>query len=365
MKVGVLGAGQLGRMLALAGYPLGLKFLFLDPTPDAPAGQVAEQIVAPWDDPKALDALAHTDVVSYEFESVPDIAARTLAERVPVWPPPASLAVAQDRLREKEAFRELGIATAPFAAVDSEAELARAVSEIGTPAVLKTRRLGYDGKGQYVLRSAADVPKAWAAIGGVPLLLEGFVSFSRELSVLGVRGQDGRTAFYPLVENEHERGILRISRAPAPSTEPKLQARAETMSRSLLEYLGHVGVLALELFDVNGELYANEIAPRVHNSGHWTIEGARTSQFENHLRAISGLPLGDTSALGPAAMVNLLGEVPSPARLLALPDVHLHDYGKQPRPDRKVGHVTLRAPDFATLDARIADVQALLAAKNT
>ena len=363
MKVGILGAGQLGRMLALAGYPLGLDFVFLDPKAGAPAGLIAKQIVAPWDDPEALDAMAHVDVVSYEFESVPDVAARTLAEHVPVWPPPAALYVAQDRLREKETFRELGIDTAPFAAVESEAELRQAIKGIGVPAVLKTRRFGYDGKGQFVLRSTEDVPKAWSAIGGVPLLLEGFVEFSRELSILGVRGQRGETAFYPLVENEHERGILRTSRAPAPNVPVELQQRAEAISGRLLEHLGYVGVLALELFDVGGRLFANEIAPRVHNSGHWTIEGARTSQFENHLRAVVGLPLGDPGALGPAAMVNLLGRIPEPAALLAVEDLHLHDYRKAPRPDRKVGHVTVRAPDFAELERRVAQVNALLTDK--
>ncbi|GMV19366.1 MAG: N5-carboxyaminoimidazole ribonucleotide synthase [Polyangiaceae bacterium] len=360
MRVGVLGAGQLGRMLALAGYPLGLRFCFLDPTPDSPAAALAEQLVADWHDAHALTQLSECNVVTFEFENVPVETVEVLTTRTRVCPGPTALGVAQDRLHEKTAFQELGIPTAKFAAVHDEAGLGEALAEIGAPAVLKTRRFGYDGKGQYVIRSAAEAPDAWRALGGEPLILEDFVPFSRELSLLAVRNRSGDTRFYPLVENEHAEGILRLSRAPARDLEPELQARAESHAQRLLDRLDYVGVMALELFDVKGTLFANEIAPRVHNSGHWTIEGARTSQFENHLRAICGLPLGDASALGPTAMLNFIGHVPPAAMLLEIPDAHLHDYGKAPRARRKVGHLTLRAGSPEELEVKIARARELL-----
>ncbi len=357
MRVGILGGGQLGRMLALAGYPLGLEFLILDPVADAPAGQVAPHVAAGYDDEAALARLAACDVVTYEFESVPEQAARFIARTTPVYPAPDALAVAQDRLEEKTRFRELGIPTTPFARVDSQDELRAAVERIGLPAVLKTRRHGYDGKGQVVIYRDADIASAWHELGRVPLILEGFVHFERELSLLSVRGTGGETAFYPLVQNEHAQGILRLSRAPAPALDPALQATAEGYGQRLLDKLGYVGVLALELFQHEGRLLANEMAPRVHNSGHLTIEGALTSQFENHLRAIAGLPLGSTALRGPAAMLNFIGSLPDPAAVLAVPDAHLHLYGKAPRPGRKVGHATVLAPDEATREARIASLE--------
>ncbi|MBK7583711.1 MAG: 5-(carboxyamino)imidazole ribonucleotide synthase [Myxococcales bacterium] len=360
MRVGVLGAGQLGRMLALAGYPLGLEFCFLDPTPASPAGALAPQLAAPWNDPEALARLAECDVVTFEFENVPVETVESLSTKVRVHPSALALGVAQDRLREKTTFQELGIPTAKFMAVDDAAGLESALATIGLPAVLKTRRLGYDGKGQRVLRGPDDVAEAMAALSGTPLILESLVPFTRELSAIAVRSRSGETRFYPLVENEHEAGILRLSRAPAPGLDRGLQVMAEGYALRLLERLDYVGVLALELFDVDGTLYANEIAPRVHNSGHWTIEGARTSQFENHLRAVCDLPLGDASALGPSAMLNLIGRVPPAAQLLAIPDLHLHDYGKTPRDGRKVGHLTLRAESDATLEAAITRARALI-----
>lgn len=360
MRVGVLGAGQLGRMLALAGYPLGLRFTFLDPAPDSPASALAEQLVAPFDDAQALTRLSECDVVTFEFENVPAQTVEALSTRTRVFPGARALGVAQDRLHEKTAFRELGIPTAKFAAVDDRPSFERALGEIGLPCVLKTRRFGYDGKGQHVIRSAADAEAAWSSLGGKALLLEAFVPFTRELSLLSVRSISGDTRFYPLVENEHFEGILRLSRAPAPHLSPKLQANAEAHAHRLLDRLDYVGVLALELFEVEGGLYANEIAPRVHNSGHWTIEGARTSQFENHLRAVCGLPLGDASALGPCAMLNFIGRVPPAAQLLAIPDAHLHDYDKEPRERRKVGHLTVRAHTAELVEARIREAQALL-----
>jgi 5-(carboxyamino)imidazole ribonucleotide synthase len=359
LRVGVLGAGQLGRMLALAGTPLGCTFVFVDPSAGAPAANLGEQLVCEYTDPVGQAALARCDVVTYEFESVPVEAAEALAARVPVFPPPKALRVAQDRLAEKSAFRELGIGTAPFEAVDSEADLERAVARLGVPAVLKTRRFGYDGKGQFVLRHADDVAAAWQAVGGAPSILEGFVRFERELSLLSVRGQDGQTAFYPLVENHHEQGILRKTHAPAPRVARELQRAAEQYATRILEHLGYVGVLALELFQVGEALVANEIAPRVHNSGHFSIEGARTSQFENHLRAILGLPLGDPAALGPSCMLNLVGTLPLSAAVLAIPDAHLHLYGKNPRPGRKVGHITVRGATELELSERVAALLAI------
>jgi 5-(carboxyamino)imidazole ribonucleotide synthase len=358
--VAVLGAGQLGRMLALAGYPLGLRFRFLDPAPDAPAGQLAEHLAAPYEDPAALDRLAQgAAVVTYEFENVPVATARALAAHVPVLPPPRALEVAQDRLSEKTLFRELDIPTAPFAPVATRAQLDAAVARIGLPAVLKTRRMGYDGKGQAVLRTPDDAARAWQDLGGVPLLLEGFVDFTRELSILAVRGRDGAIAAYPLVENHHRAGILRLSRAPAPGLAPGLQARAEGYAARVLAALDYAGVLAIEWFERGGALLANEMAPRVHNSGHWTIEGAQTSQFENHLRAVLGLPLGGTAAHGHSAMINLIGALPERADVLAVPGAHLHAYGKAPRAGRKLGHVTLCARDERSLAERLARVQSL------
>ncbi len=354
--VGVLGGGQLGRMLALAGYPLGLRFLFVDPTPAAPASDLAEQLACDYDDPVALARLASCDVVTYEFESVPARAVEALAKLVPVYPPPGALSCAQDRLSEKTCFRELGIPTAPFFPVSSRSELEQALAESGYPSLLKTRRLGYDGKGQFLLESAHDIEPAWHALGSVPLLLEGFVHFQREVSLLGVRGIGGSVAFYPLVENEHKSGILRRTLAPAPALSPELQAKAESYVERLFEHLDYVGVIALELFQKDGELFANEIAPRVHNSGHHTIEAAHTSQFENHLRAILGLPLGSTELIGHSAMLNLIGRVAERDAVLRVPGAHLHLYGKAARTGRKVGHVTVCAPDAATLHERLREL---------
>jgi 5-(carboxyamino)imidazole ribonucleotide synthase len=359
--VAVLGGGQLGRMLALAGIPLGLGFRFLDPSPDATAGAAGLLVVGGLGDETALAHVAEgTTVVTYEWEGVPAAGARFVAATGrPVLPPPIALDVAQDRLREKELCRRLGIGTPEFAAVDDRADLERAVKELGLPAVLKTRRGGYDGKGQTVLREGGDVDPAWSALGGVPLVLESNVPFDRELSVLAVRGRDGATACWPLVENHHEGGILRRSFAPAPGLTAKLQESGEQLAGKLLDELDYAGVLAVELFDVHGKLLVNELAPRVHNSGHWTIEGAVTSQFENHLRAILGWPLGSTAALGHNAMVNCVGAMPDPATVLAIPGAHLHDYGKAPRPDRKVGHVTITATNPGELGARVARLRGL------
>ena len=359
MTIGILGGGQLGYMLALAGYPLGLHFRFLDPSPEAPVGRIAQRVTADFDDLAALEKFAAgLELVTYEFENVPVDAAKFLAERVPVYPPPAALEAAQDRLNEKQLFQKLGITTTEFISVPKPEELDAAIKELGLPAVLKTCRLGYDGKGQWILRTPEDVAKAKPELPAAPLILERFVPFTRELSVLAVRSTNGETAIYPLVENHHRGGILRLSLAPAPRIEPGIQRTAERAAQRVLESLKYAGVLAIEFFEHQGELLANEMAPRVHNSGHWTIEGAITSQFENHLRAVLGLPLGSTGPAGHCAMLNLIGELPDSSEVLAVPDAHLHLYGKSPRHGRKLGHVTLRAASPERLALRLSELPA-------
>jgi 5-(carboxyamino)imidazole ribonucleotide synthase len=359
VTIGILGGGQLGYMLALAGYPLGLHFRFLDPSPEAPVGRIAQRVTADYTDQAALEKFASgLELVTYEFENVPVEAARFLAERAPVYPPPAALEAAQDRFAEKELFRTLGIATTEFTPVSNPGGLDAAVKTLGFPAVLKTSRMGYDGKGQWILRNAEDVAKAKSELPPVKLILERFVPFSRELSVLAVRSRTGESAIYPLVENHHRSGILRLSLAPAPRLEPPIQRAAENAARRILDSLKYVGVLAIEFFEHQGELLANEMAPRVHNSGHWTIEGAVTSQFENHLRAVLGLPLGSTGPAGHCAMLNLIGDLPDSSEVLAVADAHLHLYGKSPRPGRKLGHVTLRAASPERLALRLSELPA-------
>jgi 5-(carboxyamino)imidazole ribonucleotide synthase len=296
MTVGIVGAGQLGRMLALSGIPLGEDFLFLDPTAGAPGGQVAPQIVGAFTDHERLVELAkRSSVVTFDWENISVEALRALPRGTRICPPIPALAASQDRVSEKQLFEALKIPTTRWRAVDSEAELQRAVQELGLPGVLKTRRLGYDGKGQAVLKNAGDVGRAWRDIGAAPALYEEWIPFDFEVSIIGARGRD-------------------------------------------------VGVLTIEFFVRKGKLVANEMAPRVHNSGHWTIEGAETSQFENHVRAVLGLPLGATHARGHCAMINLIGEMPAAAAVLAEPGIHFHHYGKSPRPGRKLGHCTLVEP---------------------
>lgn len=349
MKIGIIGAGQLGRMLALAGYPLGLRFVFLDQSSDAPGGQVGQIIPGAFDDAAKLAELAkQVDVVTFDVENVPVEAVEPIAARKPFLPPVAALGASQDRLDEKTLFRQLKIPTPPFAAVDSLADLHAAVEKIGLPGVLKTRRLGYDGRGQFYLRKAADIEAAWQTLGSVPLIYEGFVNFSREVSIIGVRSTRGETLFYPLSANTHSQGILRYSIAPYRNA--SLQKQAETYMRRLLKHLDYAGVLTIEFFVRGGKLIANEMAPRVHNSGHWTIEGAQTSQFENHVRAILGLPLGSTRAKGHSAMLNFIGSIPELGNILRVSGVHFHSYGKEPRPNRKLGHCTINAPSPAARD---------------
>ena len=355
--VGILGGGQLARMMALDGAPLGVRFLVMDATADACAGQFAPMVVGDYTDEAALAEFAsRVDVATFDFENVPSRSAQWLAGRVGVYPNPRALGIAQDRLEEKTLFRELGIPVPPFATVDTRAELNAAVEAIGTPCILKTRRLGYDGKGQFRIRSTADVDAAWDALGAqaakVGLILEGFVAFERELSVVAVRGRDGEFRAWPLTENWHVDGVLSASLAPA-SADSGLAATAVEYARQLAEALEYVGVFALELFCRDGKLLANELAPRVHNSGHWTIEGAETSQFQNHLRAVLGLPLGATRMVGHACMLNWIGAMPDADAVLAEPGGHWHDYGKTPREGRKVGHATVRSDSVDDLAATL------------
>jgi len=370
MQVGILGGGQLGQMLALDGIPLGLRFRVLEPTgARAPAGAVAEVIAGGFDEPDALERFAQgLDAVTWEFENVPVEAARALARRVPVFPPPEALEAAQDRWVEKETFERLGVPVAPWRKVSTWDDLVAGVQALGLPAVLKTCRMGYDGKGQVVVRSEAEMASAWKTLGGgvAPLVLEAFIPFRREVSLVAVRAPSGEIRAWPLTENVHRNGILRTSRV---SRDQNARARTEELNRQpeayvarVLEALNYVGVLAVEFFETaEGDLLANEMAPRVHNSGHWTQDGAVTSQFENHLRAGLGLPLGDTALRhSEAGMVNLIGGVPPLDQLLApisaegAVKVALHLYGKAPRPGRKVGHVNVWGDDAEAVDHAMA-----------
>jgi 5-(carboxyamino)imidazole ribonucleotide synthase len=346
IRLGILGGGQLGRMLALAAHPLGITCTVLDPSAEPCAAAVAGHVRGEFDDLQALyELVKRSDLITYEFENVPVESARWIAERIPVFPLPKALEVSQDRLAEKSFFRNLGIPTPPFAAIDTREQFDTALRDIGLPAVLKTRRFGYDGKGQCVIRTPANAEAAWTLLGGRPLLLEGFIPFDREVSILAMRGRDGTAGFYPLVENEHREGMLYRSFAPASGTGEELTERAGEFALRVMTELEYVGVLAMEWFQDGPRLLANEMAPRVHNSGHWTIEGAVTSQFENHVRAVCGLPLGSAVAVGHSAMFNLIGFRPEFDEVLKVPNTHLHWYGKEPKPRRKVGHVTLTASD--------------------
>ena len=351
--IGILGGGQLARMLAIAGAPLGHRFLVFDSAEDACAAQVAPLQRADWRDFDSLARFAaKIDVATFDFENVPAETAQWLTAHTRVFPNPAALAVAQDRLVEKTLFGEIGLDTPTFATVDSVDDLRQAVERTGLPAVLKTRRLGYDGKGQFVLRAAADVGNAWQALGGVPLILEAFIPFESEISVIAVRSRNGEFRHYPLTRNWHRGGILSASLAPVVVDEALAQT-AVSRARALAERLDYVGVFALELFVSQGRLLGNEMAPRVHNSGHWTIEGTACSQFENHIRAVLGLPLGDTAAQGFSAMLNWIGALPDARPVLAEARAHWHDYGKSPREGRKVGHATLRADSTGELADRL------------
>jgi 5-(carboxyamino)imidazole ribonucleotide synthase len=372
MTVGIVGAGQLGRMLALAGYPLGLDFLFLDPSKEAPAGHLAPLLHGAFTDQKLLEQLAsQCEVLTFDWENISVDALRALGSRVKgargartsrtarICPPIPALAAAQDRVSEKKLFEQLDIPTTRWRAVNSRSQLERAVREIGLPGVLKTRRMGYDGKGQAVVRTMEDVARAWETLGSVALLYEEWIPFDCEVSIIGARSRSGATAIYPLNGNVHSQGILRLTRAPFGP--PRWHRLAATYLERVLSHFRYAGILTIEFFVRNGKLIANEMAPRVHNSGHWTIEGAVTSQFENHLRAILDLPLGSTRPVGYSAMINLIGSVPPREELLGREGLHLHDYGKQPREGRKVGHCTFVEPTPGKRDSRARDLLSTLA----
>jgi 5-(carboxyamino)imidazole ribonucleotide synthase len=357
MKVGIIGAGQLGRMLALAGYRLGIRCIFLDPDPESSGGQVAPVVAGAIDDRARLSELsAQVDVLTFDIENIPVDLFDDIS--TPVRPPPTALAVAQDRLSEKRLFEEIGIPTAPHVPVTNTADLASVGNALRWPVVLKARTLGYDGRGQRVVHAPEELEAAWRSLGGVPAVAEGWIDFERELSLIAVRAADGSTVYYPLADNVHDDGILYSTTAPY--DDPALQRRAEGYLDAVLSRFDYCGVLTVEFFLAGGRLIANEIAPRVHNSGHWTIEGAETSQFENHLRAIVGLPLGSAAPRGYAFMLNLLGKLPDRDRLLRMPGLHLHDYGKSPRPQRKLGHCTLVARDRRGLLEQSATLRAIV-----
>lgn len=360
MTVGIVGAGQLGRMLALAGYPLGLDFLFLDPAADAPAGRVAPVLHGAFTDAQLLAELSQrSEVLTFDWENISVDALRALKGDTRIAPPIPALATAQDRVSEKKLFERLKIPTTRWMAVSSRAQLTRAIREIGLPAVIKTRRLGYDGKGQAVVRTQEDAEQAWEQLGTAPLLYEELIPFDCEVSIIGARSRRAEVAVYPLNGNVHSQGILRLTRAPFGP--PRWQRLAADYLERVLTHFRYTGILTIEFFVRGGKLIANEMAPRVHNSGHWTIEGAVTSQFENHLRAILDLPLGSTRPRGFSAMLNLIGTMPAREGLLAGGELHLHDYGKQPRPGRKLGHCTLVEGSAAARDRRARRLLAQLA----
>ncbi|WP_163559371.1 5-(carboxyamino)imidazole ribonucleotide synthase [Halomonas sp. NO4] len=360
MNIGVLGAGQLGRMLALAGYPLANRFTFLDTTGHPSAG-IGDVIV--YTDRHHLldDFLARVDLVTYEFEHLPVSLVQAIEEHKPVYPSSEAIRVCQNRAEEKALFDRLGIPTPAYRLVEHADELEAAARELGCPVVAKSVTEGYDGKGQAVIRDPAEAAEAWRVIGHPQLIVEAFVDFVREVSIIAVRGRDGQVVFYPMAENVHVDGILRYSLAPMPDLDDAVQQTADEYIRALLDALDYVGVLTLELFQTrDGGLLANEMAPRVHNSGHWSIDGAVTSQFENHLRAIQGLPLGDTAARMPSCMVNVIGQEGDSAAILGIADAHLHRYDKSERPRRKLAHVNLLAPSHAALLEKVRACAALL-----
>jgi 5-(carboxyamino)imidazole ribonucleotide synthase len=347
--IGILGGGQLGRMLALAAARLGFKCHVLSPSPDSPAFDVVQRVThADYTDTEALDRFAgDVDVVTYEFENVPAETATFLSARVPVLPDPKILATTQDRFAEKTFVTSLGIGTAAFADVSSPEALAPALDKIGRPAVLKTRRLGYDGKGQATIKNGVDPVAAWRDVGGQPCILEAFVPFEREVSVVAARGHDGTVECFDVTENEHRDHILKVSRVPAGVPEPTAR-KAREIAGLIAEKFGYVGVLAVEMFVLrDGGLLVNEIAPRVHNSGHWTLDGASVSQFEQHIRAVAGWTLGKPVRHGRVEMTNLIGnEIEGFRSWLAVPGASVHIYGKAvARPGRKMGHVTRIFPE--------------------
>ncbi len=349
--IGILGGGQLARMMALAGIPLGLQFRFLDPAADACAGALGDLLQAGFEDTAAASQLGQSvDVATYDFENVPAASAAALLQHCALHPGVAPLQQCQDRLVEKKLLQDLDIPVPPFVAVSSRPDLLAAVERLGFPSVLKTRRLGYDGKGQVILRQLEDLERAWQRLGDAELILEAFVPFDAECSLVSVRSQEGEIRFWPLTRNVHKDGVLMLSHPG--SLGAGLQARAEQIAQRLLAHFNYIGVMTVEFFMANGQLMVNEIAPRVHNSGHWTIDAATTSQFENHLRAICGLPLGSVEQQQACLMFNWTGRIPDAVELLSIPGLHLHDYGKEARAGRKLGHATLTAASEQQLQQR-------------
>lgn len=366
-KVGVLGAGQLGRMLALAGYPLELDFHFYDTSgsPSVGLGQVTSDPSADLEDEKLRAFLEDVDVVTYEFEHLPLALTQHIEKQAKLYPPSKSIEVCQNRALEKALFTKLGIPTPKYHIINSLDSLKTAVEDLGCPVVTKTTTEGYDGKGQFVIRSADQCELAWQTIGVTDhgpreLIVESFVNFKRELSIIAVRSINGDMAVYPLTENDHHEGILRYSFAPAEQVVSETVEQANTYIKELMHELGHVGILTLELFETDTGLVANEMAPRVHNSGHWTIEGCVCSQFENHLRAITGMPLGSTEAIRPTCMINIISEKGDIPKILALPYAYTHLYGKEERPGRKLGHITVQADSMKELKWRAKNIASFL-----
>ena len=350
--VAILGGGQLARMLALAGHPLGIRCRVLDPAQDCPAQGVAEVITADWLDAGALDRLAEGAVVAtLEREHLPMRAVHGLAARVPMRPPPAALEQLQNRADQRRFLARLGLAQPAVALPTNAEEYQRAIADLGLPVIVKTTLGGFDARGQRRVTTPAQAELAWTELSAGGVVIERLVPFDEELAVLAVRSGSGQIAFWPLVSTHQVDGMLALA-MPHPQGY-RWQAAAEDIARRIAEALEYVGVICVELFRVGDQLLVNEVAPRVHNSGHWTIEGAACSQFENHLRAILGLPLGSTALRGASAIINLIGTLPSPSAVLAIPGVHWHDYGKPPRPRRKIGHLTITAADALQLDERL------------
>ncbi|WP_251357878.1 5-(carboxyamino)imidazole ribonucleotide synthase [Kangiella sp. TOML190] len=340
-RIGIIGAGQLAQMLAQAGETLGIEFAFVAPEKDACAAPYGKLFVYPYLDPKAEEALGSwSDLITYEFESIPVSLVEALEAKMAVHPSSNALTLASDRLNEKTMFNQQGIETAQFTTVDSLSDLEAAAEKVGLPAILKTRRDGYDGKGQVVIREENQLAAAWETLSPVACILESMVSFKREVSIIASRNLDGEIAFYPLAENYHREGILRLSLSL--QNDPK-QQEAEQIIRKVMEQIGYVGTMAVELFDLGDKLAANELSPRVHNSGHWSMDGTIASQFKNHLLAITNQPLQDTSVQNATAMINLIGSIPDKKLVAAIPNAVLYDYGKKPKPGRKVGHINLTA----------------------
>mgnify|MGYP001170276033 CR=1 FL=1 len=338
MRIGIIGAGQLGQMLGFAARKLGIECQYLDPSIKPPASNIGEVIQSSFDDPEALLLLSkNCDVITYEFENVPCEALEDIEKITPVYPPLHALKHSQDRLDEKKLFDLLKIPLPKYHAIETPKDMEEALNSLGIPMIIKTRRFGYDGKGQFVVKNKNDIDIAWNELGGQPLIAEQFLKFDYEVSCIGSRNLNGDINIYPLSQNIHLDGILRTSKAPLKNS--KLTDKAAKYVNQLLEHLDYVGVLALELFVKDGNLYANEFAPRVHNSGHWSIEGSETSQFENHIRAVCGLPLGSVSSKGYAGMINLIGKITNNTKKLNIGK--FYDYGKIPREGRKLGHITV------------------------